>query len=44
MIDIGPELAVRVQQGAALVEPITEQVYMEQNQSIIEGLFRGGRR
>lgn len=42
MIDFGPEVAVQVQQGAALVEPIAGQVYVEQNQSIIEGLFRGG--
>ena len=42
MIEFGAEFAVQVQQGAALVEPIAEQAYSEQNQSIIEGLFRGG--
>ena len=42
MIELGPELAVQIQQGAAIVEPIAEQVYVEQNQSIIEGFFRGG--
>ncbi|MCY4579275.1 MAG: hypothetical protein OXD31_09510 [Chloroflexi bacterium] len=42
MIEFGSEFAVQVQQGAALVEPIAEQAYSEQNQSIIEGLFRGG--
>ena len=42
MIEFGSEFAVQVQQGAALVEPIAEQAYREQNQSIIEGIFRGG--
>ncbi len=42
MIEFGAEFAVQLQHGAALVEPVAEQVHAEQNQSIIEGLFRGG--
>ncbi len=42
MIDFGAEFAVQLQQVAALVEPVAEQTYRVQNQSIIEGFFRGG--
>ena len=42
MIEFGAEMAVQVQQASALIEPVAEQTYRVQNQSIIEGFFRGG--
>lgn len=42
MIDFGAEFGTVALQGAALVEPVAEGAYLEQNQSVIDGLFRGG--
>lgn len=44
MIEFGAEFASQVQHAAALVEPVAEQTYRVQNQSIIEGFFAADRR